>query len=69
MDTVTNQVIKYCKEQIALYPELQMEIIEIFRLYLAEAGEEGSSDEHEAELFYSDVDTTIHEYKKKNQLL
>ena len=67
--SVINGVREYALKQIGAYPALEREIVDIFDLFMMEIEDECASVEGEAELFYSDVDTTIHEYKRKNQLV
>jgi len=57
-DEVRAYAIDKCKE----YPELIYDIYGMYDLFLMEI-EDGSSVEHEAELFYNDVDEIISEYK------
>jgi len=49
-----------CKE----YPELTEEIYGMYDLFIMEV-EDGSSIEHEAELFYTDVDAMIAELENR----
>lgn len=67
--SIISEVGDYAVKQIDAYPALEKEIVGIFDLFMMEVYDECASPENEAELFYSDVDTTIHEYKRKNKMI
>jgi len=53
----------YCRGVIEKYPELADEVMQHFALAEMECEDDASSEEHECELSYTDIEDLVAEYK------
>jgi len=53
----------YCREVMEKYPELADEVMQHFALAEMECEDDASSEEHECELSYTDIEDLVAEYK------
>jgi hypothetical protein len=57
----------YCREVIEKYPELRDEVMQHFALAEMESEDDCSSEEHECELSYTDIDALLEQFETQEE--